>query len=72
MADDAEEMLKQVRQLARDLDSFRGEPQQARMPRELMEEIRNIRHHNPDVDRALNDRPPPDQYGRLERELRGG
>ncbi|MFK4084305.1 hypothetical protein ACI2LF_09375 [Kribbella sp. NPDC020789] len=77
MADEAEEMLdilfKQVRRLARQLDSFRQQlqrNQQARMPRSLMEEIRDIRQQHPGIDRAMNDRPPVDQYARIEHQLR--
>ncbi|GAA1705552.1 hypothetical protein GCM10009745_61550 [Kribbella yunnanensis] len=76
MADEAEEMLeilfKQIRKLVRDLDRFRKvlqQNKQAQMPRSLMEEIRDIRTHNPDIDRSMNDRPSSDQYGRIEQQL---
>ncbi|MFB6720334.1 hypothetical protein ACFCV3_09255 [Kribbella sp. NPDC056345] len=76
MADEAEEMLeilfKQIRKLVRGLDRYRQQLErnrQAQMPRPLIEEIRNIRTHNPDIDRAMNDRPPADQYARLEQQL---
>ncbi|GAB3937311.1 hypothetical protein GCM10029976_050170 [Kribbella albertanoniae] len=76
MADEAEEMLeilfKQIRKLVRGLDRYRQQLErnrQAQMPRPLIEEIRNIRTHNPDIDRAMNDRPPQDQYARIEQQL---